>query len=160
VDYEHGLNLCIREIRAVLDDDADKPRYVETLPRVGYRFLAHVEEVASQADSAVSAAQKGSVSGQNPDADRAAEPPKKLPSRQWALSGGISLVVLALIIICSPRIARTVIAGTSSALIESLAVLPLENLSGDQEQQYFADGMTDELITELRFSMRIPSPSD
>lgn len=45
VDFEHGLNLCIRQIRAVLDDDPDKPRYIETLPRQGYRFIARVEEV-------------------------------------------------------------------------------------------------------------------
>ena len=42
VDFEHGLNLCIREIRVVLDDDADIPRYVETLPRRGYRFIGPV----------------------------------------------------------------------------------------------------------------------
>src|ERR1700694_1146138 len=43
VDFEHGLNLCIREVRAALDDDADTPRYVETLPRRGYRFIASVD---------------------------------------------------------------------------------------------------------------------
>ncbi len=47
VDFEHGLNLCIRQIRAALDDDADKPRYIETIPRSGYRFIARVEEVAT-----------------------------------------------------------------------------------------------------------------
>src|SRR5579864_2243745 len=65
VDYDHGLNLCVREIRAALDDDADKPRYIETLPRIGYRFLAHVEEVAPQADPAPSADPKNRISGQS-----------------------------------------------------------------------------------------------
>lgn len=48
VDFEHGLNLCVRQIRAVLADDADKPRYIETIPRVGYRFIAKVEEVPAR----------------------------------------------------------------------------------------------------------------
>src|SRR5215813_1143392 len=43
VDFEHGLNLCIREIRAALNDDAEAPRYIETLPRRGYRFIAPIE---------------------------------------------------------------------------------------------------------------------
>ena len=47
VDFDHGLNLCIRQIRAVLNDDPDKPRYIETVPRCGYRFIARVEEVAT-----------------------------------------------------------------------------------------------------------------
>src|SRR6516165_11166417 len=46
VDFDHGLNLCIRQIRAALNDDPDKPRYIETVPRCGYRFIARVEEVA------------------------------------------------------------------------------------------------------------------
>jgi DNA-binding winged helix-turn-helix (wHTH) protein/Tol biopolymer transport system component len=46
-DFEHGLNLCIRQIRAALDDDSDKPRYIETIPRCGYRFIARVEEVVT-----------------------------------------------------------------------------------------------------------------
>lgn len=149
VDFDHGLNLCVREIRAALDDDANKPRYIETLPRIGYRFLAHVEEVAPQADPAPSAEPKNSISGQGPDANRTAEPPKKLPSRRWALAVAISLVAVALIAAFAFRGLRERLWGTSSARIESLAVLPLENLSGDPEQQYFADGMTDELITEL-----------
>jgi TolB-like protein/DNA-binding winged helix-turn-helix (wHTH) protein/Tfp pilus assembly protein PilF len=149
VDYDHGLNLCVREIRAALDDDADKPRYIETLPRIGYRFLAHVEEVAPQADPAPSAEPKNCISGQSRDANRTAEPAKKLPSRRWALAGGISLVGVALIAAFAFRGLRERLGGTSSARIESLAVLPLENLSGSPEQQYFADGMTDELITEL-----------
>jgi TolB-like protein/DNA-binding winged helix-turn-helix (wHTH) protein/Tfp pilus assembly protein PilF len=147
VDFEHGLNLCIREIRAALDDDADKPRYVETLPRIGYRFIAHVEEIDPQAPWTA----LRPVSEQNSGPNRAAAP-KKLPSRRWAVAGAITLTlaVLAMIIPLGIRGLRgRLLPRTSSVRIESLAVLPLENLSGDPEQQYFADGMTDELITEL-----------
>ena len=146
VDFEHGLNLCIREIRATLGDDADKPRYIETVPRVGYRFLAHVEEVAAQAHPAPSTAPTTTISAQRPGA----EPRKKLPLWRRVLVGTITLFVLALTIPPAFRRLRgRSFPATKTARIESLAVLPLENLSEDPEQQYFADGMTDELITEL-----------
>jgi TolB-like protein/Tfp pilus assembly protein PilF len=85
VDFEHNLNFSVRQIRAALHDDAETPRFIETLPRRGYRFIAEVEQVLPEA----------------------------------------------------------------AHRIQSLAVLPLENLSQDPEQEYFADGITDELITEL-----------
>ena len=85
VDFDHSLSTAINKIRDVLGDSAEGPRYIETLPRRGYRFMAPVEPIVCR----------------------------------------------------------------DSGTIESLAVLPLENLSGDQEQEYFADGMTDALITDL-----------
>jgi TolB-like protein/DNA-binding winged helix-turn-helix (wHTH) protein/Flp pilus assembly protein TadD len=146
VDFEHGLNLCIREIRAVLDDDAEKPRYIETVPRLGYRFIGHVEEIAPETPPPAPSTR----SQQDFDANRAAEVPKRLRSRRWAVAGATSLAVLALIVAFALRQLRErSLRRTPSVRIESLAVLPLENLSGDPEQQYFADGMTDELITEL-----------
>jgi TolB-like protein/Tfp pilus assembly protein PilF len=95
VDFERGINFCVNQIRATLGDDAEKPRYVETLPRRGYRFIAPVKVGVGQlADESIS--------------ERPADP-----------------------------------------ALRSLAVLPFENLSGDPEQDYFADGTTDALITEL-----------
>jgi TolB-like protein/Tfp pilus assembly protein PilF len=85
VNFEEGLNFCIRSIRAILQDSADHPQFIETLPRRGYRFIAAVEQL--------------------------------MPG--------------------------------DSERIDSLAVLPLENLSHDPAEDYFAEGMTDELITEL-----------
>lgn len=87
IDFDNGLNTAINKIREVLGDSAEKPRYIETLPRRGYRFIA----------------------------EAAASPePARAPAR-----------------------------------IESLVVLPLENLSGDPQQEYFADGLTEALITNL-----------
>ena len=85
VNFEEGLNFCIRSIRAILHDSADEPRFIETLPRRGYRFIAPVEQLIPH----------------------------------------------------------------GAQRIDSLAVLPLENLSDDPGEDYFAEGMTDELITEL-----------
>ncbi len=90
VDFEHSLNAAIKRLRAALGDDADNPRFVETLPRRGYRFIAALEPDARMRE--------------------AASVPK-------------------------PR-AR-------------LAVLPFANLSEDSGQQYFADGLTEEMITQL-----------
>jgi TolB-like protein/Tfp pilus assembly protein PilF len=95
VDFERGINFCVNQIRATLGDDAEKPRYVETLPRRGYRFIAPVKVGAGDlVDECISEHPPGPA-------------------------------------------------------FRSLAVLPFENLSGDPAQDYFADGTTDALITEL-----------
>src|SRR5438477_4642235 len=91
VDFERGLNRAMNRLREAVGDSADSPRFVETLPGRGYRFIALVER---------------------------------------------------------PRIDTGVTPGEPPR-IESIAVLPLENLSADPAQDYFADGMTDELITAI-----------
>src|SRR5579863_2835082 len=93
VDFDHGLNAAVNKLRDVLGDSAHQPRYLETLSRRGYRFVAPVKVGVTQAGSGYS-----SIAGKK---------------------------------------------------IRSVAVLPLANLSGDPEQEYFADGMTEALITDL-----------
>jgi TolB-like protein len=93
VDFDHGLNAAINKLREILGDSSERPRFIETVPRRGYRFIAQVHDGASAL----------------------------LPLRHRAVR----------------------------RRIRSLAVLPLENLSGDPEQEYFADGMTEALITDL-----------
>jgi TolB-like protein/tetratricopeptide (TPR) repeat protein len=98
VDFDHSLHNAIARIRETLGDSSENPRYVETLPRRGYRFLGQVDEVVS---------------------DGSAARPQSRGRR------------------------------TTSHTIQALAVLPLENLSGDSSQDYFADGMSEALITSL-----------
>jgi eukaryotic-like serine/threonine-protein kinase len=98
VDFEHGLNLCIRQIRAVLDDDADQPRYVETLPRRGYRFIARLEEPG--ADS-VFPPPAFTLPGIQPDEHHKLKPRRMLRSRRWilgalALTGIVAVLMFAL----------------------------------------------------------------
>ena len=93
VDVERGINFCINQIRASLGDNAEKPRYVETVPRRGYRFVAPVEAEATSGSGA-----KG---------------------------------------------------NSGRKEFRSIGVLPFENLSGDPTQDYFADGMSEALTTEL-----------
>lgn len=130
VDFENGLNFSIRQIRAALHDDAHTPRYVETLPRRGYRFIAPVD--AGQSENR--------------------EAPSSSPGKRISWAGvSIAAVVLAAI---AGTVELTYPGGWRSRLrgatpISTIAVLPLQNLSGDASQEYFADGMTEALTTDL-----------
>lgn len=73
VDFEHGLNQCIRQIRLALDDDAETPRYVETLPRLGYRFIAPLRDKKAPDESGTEVAIASSVAAPAPTSDRTEE---------------------------------------------------------------------------------------
>jgi TolB-like protein/DNA-binding winged helix-turn-helix (wHTH) protein/Tfp pilus assembly protein PilF len=152
-DFDQALNIAIGKLRSALGDSAENPRFIETLPKRGYRFIADVSVV----DAEVRAKRAEPLSGDLPGSEHKTEPgdesqdarlavaPKRKP---WltqrvivALALILSLLILA-IWLFRPR-------GSVPTGIRSLAVLPLENLSGDASQNYFADGMTDELITDL-----------
>jgi TolB-like protein/DNA-binding winged helix-turn-helix (wHTH) protein len=137
VDFDHGLNKAIQKLRDALGDSAGSPRYIETIPRTGYRFIA---PVMGQMDLDKLA---------NPtlaNEDTASVPPSRRGAGQrriwFALAGFAALVLVAAGWFLERR-------NDAGAPIRSLAVIPLENLSGDSNQEYFADGMTDELITML-----------
>jgi TolB-like protein/DNA-binding winged helix-turn-helix (wHTH) protein/Flp pilus assembly protein TadD len=140
VDFDHGLNKAISKIRDVLGDSAENPRFVQTVARRGYRFLADVTAV--EPGKAEAAPLENITLG--PAAPEAPDPIKRRPRHiaAWAAAGAaVLMLVVTVWIWWSPR--------SSLPPIRSLAVLPLENLSGDASQDYFADGMTDELITHL-----------
>jgi TolB-like protein/DNA-binding winged helix-turn-helix (wHTH) protein/Tfp pilus assembly protein PilF len=173
VDFDHGLNNAVMRLREVLGDSSDHPRFIETLPRRGYRFIAPVElkgaaseYPAQEAVTSERAAGGPGVDGKNGSGNSEA----LLNVSQGQHSRRFSLPRIAVL-------AAGVLAG--SALISgitvhyvnaskgkvnrssSLVVLPLENLSGDKEQDYFADGMTDDLIANLAkiHSLRVISRS-
>ena len=148
VDFDHGLNKAISKIREALSDSAESPRFVETVARRGYRFLADVkvvdavpirsQKLATQPDSTAAVQER-------PDrADRLATLKHLLPSLTWK-----GLVLVALLLAASLTAWRVHSRNAPSAVIRSLAVLPLESLSSDASQDYFTDGMTDELIADL-----------
>ncbi|HWW14795.1 MAG TPA: winged helix-turn-helix domain-containing protein [Candidatus Dormibacteraeota bacterium] len=137
VDFDHSLHNAIARVREVLGDSVDTPRYIETLPRRGYRFIAQVTGVELQPPRPTT--QKGQSS----------EPPVGMkPGKSRA---ALAFTLLAFLAVGSVLwLARTASHGTAAApRLRFIAVLPLDNLSGDPSQDYFVDGMTDELITDL-----------
>jgi TolB-like protein/DNA-binding winged helix-turn-helix (wHTH) protein/Flp pilus assembly protein TadD len=148
VDFDHGLNKAINKIREALGDSAESPRFVETVARRGYRFLADV-----RAADAVPVRSLEPAPQPHPAADaRDRQDPggtlailtHLLPPRAWKISTFVLLAVLA-----SFPAWKLHSGNHPSPFIRSLAVLPLESLSSDASQDYFADGMTDELISDL-----------
>lgn len=136
VDFEHSLNAVIKRLRAALNDSAEHPRYIETLARRGYRFIAPVDSASTQAEGEVSVL----TTTVAPSRARAS----LLGHKLWAFAA-IGVVVVAIWGWQGWR-NRAV---PAVPVIHSLAVLPLENLSGDPSQEYLADGMTEELIGRL-----------
>ena len=135
VDFEHGLNFAIRKIRSALEDDPDKPRFIETIPKRGYRFIATVSNPLA-----------------NEPAQAELVSPVQAPGSQivrikiaYAATAVVVFTIIGLIWYLSfSRVGRA-----SAGQIRSLAVLPLRNLSNDPNQEYFSDGVTDELIADL-----------
>jgi TolB-like protein/DNA-binding winged helix-turn-helix (wHTH) protein len=140
---DHVLNRAIGQLRKLLADDAKEPRYIETVPTLGYRFIGHVEEMPEAAAGSLSSKSEGQ---QQPAAGIVSVPSSGLWRR--------APLILALTLLAVAGVVTAWIEGqgghsSASMPIRSLAVLPLENLSGDASQEYLADGMTDELITGL-----------
>jgi len=147
VDFDHGVNKAVNRIRDALDDSATSPRFVETVARRGYRFIADVAVV----DGVPIARPDASTADFVPVEDESGAPVAHAPSpgrlRSWYpwMITAVALVLASIAIIVWALQSR----APRSGAIRSLAVLPLENLSGDNSQEYFADGMTDELIATL-----------
>jgi TolB-like protein/DNA-binding winged helix-turn-helix (wHTH) protein/tetratricopeptide (TPR) repeat protein len=136
VDFDVGLNSAIRKLRGALDDSAENPRFIETLPRRGYRFIASVTSATVDDPP-------------NLVTNRAAESGSGI-RRDW-IAGGLLLAVatLAIALIYQSKWWEPISAGAAAAPIRSVAVLPFENLTGDPTRDYFSDAMTDLLTTQL-----------
>jgi TolB-like protein/DNA-binding winged helix-turn-helix (wHTH) protein/Tfp pilus assembly protein PilF len=134
VDFDNSMNTAINRIREAIGDSAESPRFIETLPRRGYRFIGTV-------DSAV----------RTPviETGRIRNRVGRVPT---ITAFGVLAVVAAATVLVGLNVGRwrdRLFAQHTNPRFRALAVLPLRNLSGDPEQEYFADGMTEALITEL-----------
>ena len=129
VDFEHSINAAVKRLREILGDSADSPHFIETLPRRGYRFIYPVDG--------------GPI---------AAEVPRLAAwwRARWVL-GSLGIVAVLGILLAANfgRLRGRLLPALVEPRIKSLAVLPLENLTGDPAQEYFVDGMTNALIAEL-----------
>jgi TolB-like protein/DNA-binding winged helix-turn-helix (wHTH) protein len=162
VDFDHGLNNAVMRLREALGDSPDKPRFIETLPRRGYRFIAPVKEIHSAPKIIPGGDPQGPPAAvlQTPDA------PAPIPAdhhdllvrsnaKSWLTLPRIALLSAAVLSFAVlSGLAVHFVRGWESGKINpahnmSLVVLPLENLSGDTEQDYFAAGMTDDLTANL-----------
>jgi TolB-like protein/DNA-binding winged helix-turn-helix (wHTH) protein/Tfp pilus assembly protein PilF len=149
VDFEHGLYTAIKELRGVLSESASEPRYIETLPKLGYRMIFPVEvneqPSVKEAIAQPQTADAGNLVGKKPSLDRI---PKSLILWRWPALLGISIV---LIVATGAyfRWSRSRAGPQPSSGRLMLAVLPFENLTGDAGQEYFSDGLTEEMIAQL-----------
>jgi TolB-like protein/DNA-binding winged helix-turn-helix (wHTH) protein/Tfp pilus assembly protein PilF len=140
VDFDHALNTAIKKLRCVLNDDADTPRYIETVPRRGYRFIGSIQpETRAASESPV-------TPPPSPDVSRDPSPSRY---RAGFVAAGLGFVVVFLALyFLHPFRARE---GVTSAASQPamLAVLPFQNMTSDPAQDSFSDGMTEEATTRL-----------
>ncbi len=157
VDFEHGLNSAVQRLRETLSDTAEKARWIETIPRRGYRFVSAVEWTKPNGSAPVPATEPtvatpnepppAVVTAAQPFPILAALPVRSSRFLRWPFVAAALALVLVGAVIAILRGERTF--QPAAATIRSLAVIPFQSLSGDPSQEYFADGMTDELITAL-----------
>jgi TolB-like protein/DNA-binding winged helix-turn-helix (wHTH) protein len=131
VDFDRGLNKVVNHLRDALGDSAEQPGFIETLPRKGYRFIAPVTSTGEGVETAPGSTVPGP------------RPRRRPPLSALAIGG------LAVAIGVGTAAWKWTADRSPAPRIAALAVIPLENLSRDPDQQYFADGLTDALITDL-----------
>lgn len=139
VSFDHALNTAVKKIRAALNDDADAPRYIETVPRRGYRFIAPVAPAPAEP-----------LTTPGPSAAQ--------PSGRSRGLGGFSIrifsitagVLAVLVVLVGYLNMHRILAGAGIRPKRAMvAVLPFQNLSGDTSQDYFSDGLTEEAIAQV-----------
>jgi TolB-like protein/DNA-binding winged helix-turn-helix (wHTH) protein len=143
VDFDRGLYNAIKKLREALGDDAERPGFVETLSKRGYRFIGPIQDGTRAISPEQAQSSPTNVKTTAPETRRR----KSVSVLFW---GAAAVASMVLVLGLNPRGMRYRLFGkTGAPLIQSLAVLPLQNLSGDPNQEYFSDGMTDALITNL-----------
>ncbi len=161
VDFDHSLNTAVMRLREALSDSSDNPRFIETLPRRGYRFVAPVEEksapvmetTAEQTGDEV--ASQLALSNDHPPLLALSPAPPLAAAKSGARVSRPALVILSMLVMVLATalvyrsFRKSSVAAPPTSQLTSLVVLPFENLSADKDQAYFADGMTDELIAHL-----------
>jgi TolB-like protein/DNA-binding winged helix-turn-helix (wHTH) protein/Tfp pilus assembly protein PilF len=155
VDFDNNISSAIRKVRDSLCDSAAAPRYVETVGRVGYRFIAAVDPPVRNVHPELSETARPESLHPQPTIKPAAHAPERT---LWNHSWLILALVLGLAAVAVVAVYRSWLhkAVPARSAIQSIAVLPLQNFSGDPSQEYFADGMTDEITNALA---RLAGPS-
>ncbi len=142
VGFDEGLNTAIRKLRVAFGDSAENPRFIETVSRRGYRFVAPVSEATAPTP------QPQPAKNISPSITPAAAAPDRIWQTRrsaWALAAVAVVVILSGL----AYLARHSPATPPSPQRVMLAILPFQNLSNDPQQEYFSDGLTEETITDL-----------
>lgn len=146
VDFDHGLNAAMNKLREALGDAADNPRFIETIPRRGYRFIAPVTAPGPAPAAAAPEAPHAPATG-------TASPAAAATTRAPVFRRGWAAIALVLVVASAAVAVRVLRQGAPAPMQREgplrLAVLPFQNVSGDAGQEYFVDGLTDALIAEL-----------
>ncbi len=146
LDTDNSINGAIRKLRQALKDDPEKPRVIQTITGKGYRFIAAVvEDVAAEAPEVPASAASGPPDElEKTPASRDESLRANAPSRRWPILLSVALCLIAAPVIYLQRSRAAPTGGR-----RMLAVLPFENLTGDPAQEYFSDGLTEEMISRL-----------
>ena len=167
LDVDHSINTAVRKIRTTLRDDAEKPQFVETVVGKGYRFAAPV--ICKNGDSIPHLQQpppfvetlpwRGRLENGTDPTETTEEKPDaaEKPARRFGIGAmllavgllGLSVAATLLLALNVRGMRDQLFTRHTNPAVRAIAVLPLTNLSGDPEQDYFAEGMTEALITEL-----------
>jgi TolB-like protein/DNA-binding winged helix-turn-helix (wHTH) protein/Tfp pilus assembly protein PilF len=143
VDFDHNISSAINKLRTVLNDSASSPRFIETVGSRGYRFLADVKRISSDPVAASQPAKQ-----QQPEVPVIAATIVPPPKGRWKLVAGITLILSILVAGYFQWVRKTSISNAPVSRV-MVAVLPFQNLTGDPGQDYFSDGLTEEMIAEL-----------
>jgi TolB-like protein/DNA-binding winged helix-turn-helix (wHTH) protein len=152
VDFEQGLNTSIKVLRGVLSDSASEPRYIETLPKLGYRIIVPVEAQAEEpVPTSETKALGQSAAAETPVSEKIPHVriPQPFAVRRWPLLAGISIALIAAVLGGYFQWSRSRSTPQPAGGRTMLAVLPFDNLTGDPSQDYFSDGLTEEMIAQL-----------
>jgi TolB-like protein/DNA-binding winged helix-turn-helix (wHTH) protein len=147
IDYELALKKDVNRLRELLGDSAESPHFIETIPRRGYRFIGTITPLPSIPSESGEQRLLDATTG---TAERGVAPRSKT-RMSWKLMSGLGLAAMAALLFWfnADKLRTRIFARSRSLEIRSIAVLPLENLSKDTSQDYFSDGITEALTTDL-----------
>jgi TolB-like protein/DNA-binding winged helix-turn-helix (wHTH) protein/Tfp pilus assembly protein PilF len=142
-----SINAAIRKIRHALKDDSDEPRFVQTISGRGYRYIGPVTEVAPAPQGPIVSPPVPSIEAPGPPLITNEAGRSFVRSRWFAVLGVAAILIAVFSVYLMRSVSKTRTSPATGRLM--LAVLPFENLTGDASQDYFSDGLTEEMISQL-----------